>query len=483
MRSLHMKRWLALAMVPALGAVMPAWAAKKAPQPAQQQTAPAKEQFVDGIAAIVNKHVITLGQLQAEVGIVQSQLRLQKIEPPDPETLRKQVLQRMITDELLRQEAERRGIKVDAAQVQRAAESIAQRNKISVERLRQEIEKSGATWNDYLKNLHHEVMVDQLRQKAVDNTITISDSDVDAFLKNEEHQGGQPQPGLQAQQVASQTLGLGQILVAVPEGASAAKVQELRQKAEAILAKLRHGADFASTAAASSDGPQALKGGDLGVRPLQGWPDLFIQATQNLQVGELSGIIQSGNGFHILKVLARGPEQGEAAPVAQQPQGAQQTQGPMMVTQTHVRHILIKVNKAMSDDKAKAILERLRQRLEMGEKFEDLAKRYSEDASAPQGGDLGWVNPGQTVPPFEQAMNALQPGQISEPVKTQYGWHLIQVEDRRTKDMADEYKRMQARQILFQRRAEPAFEDWISQLRGQAYIDNRLDPQANRKPR
>ncbi len=326
-------------------------------------------------------------------------------------------------------------------------------------------------------------MVDQLRQKAVDNTITISDSDVDAFLKNEAHQGGQPQLGPQAQQVATQTLGLGQILVAVPEGASAAKVQELRQKAEDILAKLRRGADFASTAAASSDGPQALKGGDLGVRPLQGWPDLFIQATQNLQVGQLSGIVQSGNGFHILKVLARGPEQGEATPLAQQPQGTQQPQGPMMVTQTHVRHILIKVNKAMSDDKAKTILERLRQRLEMGEKFEDLAKRYSEDASAPQGGDLGWVNPGQTVPPFEQAMNALQPGQISEPVKTQYGWHLIQVEDRRTKDMADEYKRMQARQILFQRRAEPAFEDWVSQLQGQAYIDNRLDPQANRKPR
>ncbi len=140
MRSLHMKRWLALAMVPALGAVTPAWAAKKAPQPAQQQTAPAKEQFVDGIAAIVNKHVITLGQLQSEVATVQSQLRLQKIEPPDPETLRKQVLQRMITDEILRQEADRRGIKVDAAQVQHAVESIAQRNKISVDRLRQEIE-------------------------------------------------------------------------------------------------------------------------------------------------------------------------------------------------------------------------------------------------------------------------------------------------------------------------------------------------------
>lgn len=493
MRSLHMKQWLACAMLPTLAAMAPAWAAKTAPAAKQQpsQTA-APEQFVDGIAAIVNKRVITLGQVDAEAKLAQAQLHQRKIEAPDVQTLRKQVLQRMITDELIRQEAEKRGIKVTDAQLQQAVESIAQRNKIPVARLRQEIEKSGVSWDDYLKNLRQEVSVDMLRQRAVDSTIRISESDIDAYLKNPPPQEGQPrpqgrQPGPNAdsQQVAPRVLGLAQILVAVPEGAPADKVQELRRKAEAILARLKGGADFASTAAASSDGPQALKGGELGVRPADGWPDLFLKATQNLKAGQITGILQSGNGFHILKVLTRGQEAAAApAPLDVTPASAtQQPQGPMMVTQTHVRHILIKVDKTMSDERAHTRLDQLRQRLTMGEKFDDLAKRYSEDASAPQGGDLGWVNPGETVLPFEQAMNGLQPGQISEPVKSQFGWHLIQVEERRTKNMETEFKRNQARQILFQRRVEPAFEDWLSQLHGQAYVDNRLDPQTSQKPR
>ncbi|CAM5439299.1 peptidylprolyl isomerase [Eoetvoesiella caeni] len=492
MRSLHMKQWLACAMLPALAAMAPAWAAKAAPAAKQQPSQAAKEQFVDGIAAVVNKRVITLGQVEAETKLALAQLRQRKIEAPDIQTLRKQVLQRMITDELIRQEADKRGIKVNDAQLQQAVESIAQRNKIPMARLRQEIEKSGVSWDDYLKNLRHEISVDMLRQRAVDSTIRISDSDIDAYLKNPPPQEGLPQPQGQqpagqagAQQAAPRVLGLAQILVAVPEGAPADKVQELRRKAEAILARLKGGADFASTAAASSDGPQALKGGELGVRPADGWPDLFLKATQNLKAGQITGILQSGNGFHILKVLTRGQEPAAAsAPMDITSTNAPtQPQGPMMVTQTHVRHILIKVDKAMSDERAHERLVQLRQRLEMGEKFDDLAKRYSEDASAPQGGDLGWVNPGETVLPFEQAMNALQPGQISEPVKTQFGWHLIQVEDRRTKDMETEFKRMQARQALFQRRVEPAFEDWLSQLHGQAYIDNRLDPQTSQKPR
>jgi peptidyl-prolyl cis-trans isomerase SurA len=287
-------------------------------------------------------------------------------------------------------------------------------------------------------------------------------------------------------------LGLAQILVAVPEGASTQRVAELRRKAESILAKLRSGADFASVAAASSDDAQAMHGGVLGVRPVDGWPDLFVNATKGLQVGQISGIIQSGNGFHILKILTRGPagqqRRQPAAPAVAEPQGpaaAQPpavSQGPMMVTQTHARHILIKVTKVMSDSQAQALLQRLRQRIESGEKFADLARLYSQDATAPQGGDLGWLSPGETVPAFEQAMNALQPGQISQPVRSPFGWHLIEVEGRRTKDMSQEYRRIQARQILFQRREEPAYEEWLSQLRGKAYVDNRLDPESSRRP-
>ena len=494
MRSLHAKRWLAPVLI-SLASVLfsgAAWAAKPASKLAQPAPAQASEQFVDGIAAVVNKHVITLQQVNTQAQAAQEQLKRQNIPVPEFSVLQKQVLQRMITEELERQEAERLGIRVSDAQVDNAVQTIAQRNRISVDKLRQEIEKSGVSWDTYRSNLRQEVRLDMLRQRTVDSTITISDAEIEAFLKSQGN--GMNQPGQAAQQSAApaaaqqgpQVLGLAQILVAVPEGAPSARVQELRKKAEGLLAQLRGGADFAGLAAASSDGPQALNGGELGVRPLNGWPDLFLNATQNLKAGEISGIVQSGNGFHILKVLTRGqPGQRPAEPQLQSmaPQAAPAQQGPMMVTQTHARHILIKTTKVMSDAKAEARLKQLRQRLANGDSFEDLAKRNSEDVTAPQGGDLGWLTPGETVPAFEQAMNALEPGQISEPVKSQFGWHLIQVLERRTKNMEKEFKRMQARQILFERRVEPAFEDWLSQLRGQAYIDNRLDPQSNRNRR
>lgn len=508
MHSPDTKRWLAAIWIPLLGmlACGPALAARKAPAHHVPAAAPQSEQFVDGIAAVVNKHVITLGQVNDETKLAIAQLKQQKIAVPDYKTLQKQVLQRMITDEILRQEAQSMGIKVTDADLQMALDTVAKRNKISVQRLHQEVPKTGIPWDEYLKNLRQEILVDQLRQRAVDSKVMVSDADVDAFLKNQEAHAGQqetapaappapepaPQPAPQpVQQSGPRVLGLAQILVAVPEGASPQRVDELRRKAESVLAKLRSGASFASVAAASSDGPQALRGGVLGVRPVDGWPDLFINATKGLQVGQITGILQSGNGFHILKVLTRGPagqpQRAAAPPTAPEPGPMQEQppalpQGPMMVTQTHARHILIKVTKVMSDAQAQALLQRLRQRIESGEKFADLARLYSQDATAPQGGDLGWLSPGETVPAFEQAMDALQPGQVSEPVRSPFGWHLIEVEGRRTKDMSKEYKRIQARRILFQRREEPAYEEWLSQLRGKAYIDNRLDPESNRRP-
>jgi peptidyl-prolyl cis-trans isomerase SurA len=494
MRSLHAKRWLAPVLISLAGFMLSgaAWAAKPASKPAQPAAAPPAEQFVDGIAAVVNKHVITLQQVNTQAQMALAQLKRQNIPVPEYAVLQKQVLQRMITEELERQEAERLGIRVSDAQVDQAVQSIAQRNRISVDTLKQEIQKSGLSWSTYLDNLRQEVRMDMLRQRTVDSTITISDAEIDAYLKSQGNGINLPQQSAQApvapapEQQGPQMLGLAQILVAVPEGAPAARVQELRQKAEGLLARVRGGADFAGVAAASSDGPHALDGGEMGVRPVNGWPDLFVNATKNLNTGEVSGIVQSGNGFHILKVLTRGQAGRRPAPAQLQSMGQQSApaeQGPMMVTQTHARHILIKTTKVMSDAKAEARLKQLRQRLANGDSFEDLAKRNSEDVTAPQGGDLGWLTPGETVPAFEQAMNALEPGQISEPVKSQFGWHLIQVLERRTKNMEKEFKRMQARQVLFERRVEPAFEDWLSQLRGQAYIDNRLDPQSNRNRR
>lgn len=489
MRSLPLTRrlasiLLALLCVSAPAAAQPTGGAGQQPPVTEQ---PAR-QIVDGIAAVVNKQVITLRQVEDEARTAQGQLQRQNIPVPDPETLRRQVLQNMITEELLRQEADRLNIQTTEDEVQQAAQLIAQRNQMTAEQLRAEIQRSGMSWDEYLKGLRQEVRLDQLRQRTVDRNIIISDADVDAFLKSEQRRSGIgsiAQPS-QPQQAASNVLGLAQILVAVPEGASSSEVQRLRAKAQELHSRLRGGADFAGLAASSSDAPEALQGGDLGVRPPQGWPDLFLQATQNVPAGGVSDIIQSGNGFHILLVTTRGetPQQAQqqAAPSTQL-QASSLPEGPMMVTQTHARHILIKITPAMSEERALERVQQLRQRIAMGESFEDLARAYSEDASAPQGGDLSWVTPGQMVPAFEQAMNALQVGQVSEPVLSQFGWHLIRVDERREKDMEDEYRRMHARQILFQQRVEPAFEDWLSQLRGQAYIDNRLDPQSSRRPR
>lgn len=486
MRSLHAKRWIAAMLMCAMGVLSSAvvTAAEPAAKAAPQQ---ASQQFVDGIAAVVNKQVITLQQVNKEARLAQEQLQRQNIPVPDYAVLQKQVLQRMIMEELERQEAERLGIKVSDAQVSQAVKTIAERNRITPQQLRAEIEKTGVKWDDYLQGLRQEVRTDLLRQRTVDSTIVISDAEVDAFLKSQGQSAPASAPTAPvpaARPAGPQVLGLAQILVAVPEGASSAQVQELRLKAEGLLKQVQGGADFGGVAAASSDGPQALDGGELGVRPVEGWPDLFINATQNLQAGQVSGIVQSGNGFHILKVLTRGQPQSQAGSPSAPPSMAQQPaptqQGPMMVTQTHARHILIKTTQVMSDEKASNRLAQLRQRLENGESFEDLAKRYSDDATAPQGGDLGWLTPGETVPAFQRAMDALQPNQISQPIQSQFGWHLIQVLERRTKNMENEFRRMQARQLLFQRRVEPAFEDWLSQLRGQAYIDNRLDPASNR---
>ena len=466
-------------------------------QPVTPQTG--SRAFVDGIAAVVNKRVITLKQVAIEAAHARDQLRRQNIPVPEDDALEKQVLQRLIGQELQRQEAQRLGIQVGERDISIALESIATRNRLSIDQLRREVEASGTPWNRYMEDLEHDVQLDLLRQRAVDSTIFISDADVDAFLRSRGAssmmQGGRPLGASAAAPAAAapaaagpRSIALAQILVAVPEGSSTAERAQLRAKAESLLLRVQRGEDFAGVAAEASDGPEAFEGGVLGERPVEGWPDLFIEATRDLGVGGISAIVGSGNGFHILKVIGMDAP-AASAPAAAAPVAAAGTTGmPAMpastiVTQTHARHILIKTSQVMSDEKAEEQLRLLRARAAHGESFADLARHHSEDASAPQGGDLGWLNPGETVPAFERAMDALAPGEISEPVQSNFGWHLIRVEERREKDVGDEALRAQARQILFQRRVEPAMEDWLSHLWGQAYIDNRLDPSANRRQR
>jgi len=455
------------------------WVAACGVSVAQSLPSSAREagQYVDGIAAVVNHQVISLSRVDDAVRAAQGQLAQQNIPAPDVDTLRRQVLQRLILQTLEEQEADRVNIRVSDAQVQQALASIAQQNQLSVDQLRAELARTGLPWETYLDNLRQEIRTNQLRQQAVESLIQITEADVDAYLRSQGQRGTSPSL-LQQTAGSDAVLGLAQILIAVPEGASSSRVQALRGEAQEALARLRAGEDFTGVAAAVSNAPEALNGGDLGVRPEDGWPDLFLRATQGLQPGEVSDIVQSGNGFHILRVTRR---QSAAQPSAARNTVPELPQGPMMVTQTHARHILIKTSAVVSDEQARTRLEQLAQRMvQGGEAFEDLARRYSQDASAPQGGDLGWLSPGETVPPFEQAMEGLSDGQISAPVQSPFGWHLIQVLERRTRDMEDEYRRVQARQVLFQRRADPAYDDWLNRLREQAYIDNRLEPQPNR---
>lgn len=482
----------------------------------------------DTIVAVVNKDVITQRELTVRFAQAKQELAQKGQTPPDA-LLMRDVLQRLIQERLERQEAKRLKIEITEATLDRAIESIGKRNNLTAAQVRKQIEGAGMTWAQYREMIRREVMLEGLRQRTVDNTVLISDAEVDAYLRDQKARqtGGlaalaqqnasamqaqqqpapapPPKPARQAKAPANQPpiMGLSQILIRVPEGATDEQIKALRARAQDALNKIKRGESFEKVAQAVSEGPEASRGGEMGIRLVKDWPDLFLKTVSNVPDGQVSGIIQSGNGFHILKVLGRaGGDQGQQQ--AQQQQAQQQSQqqaqqqsaapagsrgsggqaggrqGPMPVEQTKVKHILIKTSQVVSDEIAQQKLAQIRERLVEGkEPFGDLAKRFSNDSSAPQGGDLGWLNPGETVPPFEKAMNGLKVGEVSPPIKTQFGWHLIVVEDRRTQDMAEQFERNQVRQRLFQQRSEAAFENWLQQIRNQSYIDNRLEKRLN----
>ena len=471
----------------------------------------AGEQEIDGIVAVVNKDIITQRELNTRVRQAKGELSLQKVPLPPDSVLETQILQRLINERLQAQEAARQKIVVTDDMVKQAIDMITTRNKVTADQMRKQIEASGVTWDEYRTMIRREITLERLRQKVIDSTIVISDAEVDANLREQKARqegglaslarpgGGQPQaaaPVRAAPQAPSSpgqpaVLGLAQILVRVPEGASPDQVKSLRERAQALLARIKAGESFEKVATSSSDGSEAARGGDMGARPVDAWPDLFVNAVANVKDGGVSSVIQSGNGFHILKVMGRAggaptapapapvapappPQQAQPDPGRAQPPAA--PQGPMNVEQTHAHHILIKTSEVVPDDIARQKLMLIYDRIvKGGESFEDLAKRFSNDASAPQGGDLGWLNPGETVPPFEKVMNALKVGEVSQPVKTQFGWHIIRVDDRRTRDIAEQFQRNQARQRLFQQRSEASFDAWLQQVRNQSYIDNRLE--------
>jgi peptidyl-prolyl cis-trans isomerase SurA len=414
--------------------------------------APAQPIQLDRIVAVVNDDVITRHELDERVGLAVRQLQKQGTPLPATGILEKQVLERMILDMLQEQFAKETGVRVNDVQLDRTLQRIAQNNNFSsLDEFRAKLEQEGVDFKKFREEIRDEIVSTQLREREVDSKLVISDSEIDNYLAAQDRQPGSGEEYL-----------LSHILVLVPEQASADKIQASQQRAEQALAQLHNGADFAQVAAGFSDASDAMKGGSLGWRPSERLPALFLDALKNMHPGDVSPVLRSSNGFHIIKL------------VEQRSKGE-----PVMVTQTHVRHILIKTSEQVPEDQAKKRLLEIRQRIENGADFGDQAKRYSEDGSAEQGGDLGWISPGDTVPEFEEAMNALQPGQISEPVQTSFGWHLVQVLERRTADVSAEQKRQQARAAIHALKSDEAWEDWLRQLRDRAYVEYHLDGQNN----
>lgn len=402
---------------------------------------------LDRIVAIVNSDVITQRELADRVGTIALQLKKQGTALPPADVLERQVLERMIVELVQLQYARETGVRVDDSQIDATLQRIAQQNQVDLAGFRQILEKEGVSFNKFRDELRDEITIARVREREVDNRVTVADSEVDNLLAARAALSGN-----------EDEYNVAHVLVSLPENASPEQIQERKAKAEAALAELKKGADFKQVAAAFSDAPDAMEGGQLGWRTPTRLPGLFTEALARMKPGEVSPVLRSPNGFHILKLLDRRSQD-----------------APLMVQQTRVRHILIKTNEAVSEADAKRRLVQVRERIVNGGDFAQLAKVHSEDGSASRGGDLGWVNPGDLVPEFEQAMNALQPGEVSEPVKTPFGWHLIQVLERRTEDMSGERRKLMARQEIRARKSDEQYQEWVRQLRDRAYVEYRLE--------
>lgn len=442
---------------PAARPAAPAKAAAPAPaKAATAATAPSQARMeprpVDSIMVVVNNEVITRQEVADRLASVVKRMSAQNVQLPPRDQLVRQLVERMIVERAQAQMAKENGIVVDDAMLDRAMQRIADQNKLSMAQFRTRLEAEGMNYASFREEIRREILSQRLREREVDNKVVVTESEVDNYLAAEANAGGQ-----------RQELDIAQILIRVPENATPEQLAQRRERAEDVLRQLKTGADFAKTAAAYSDASDALSGGDLGWRPADRLPQLFLDGVAKLQDGQVSGLLKSGNGFHILKLVGRRAADGAqaAAPAVQQ---------------THVRHILIKVNQVVTAAEAKRKLTELKERLDHGSAtFEELAKLYSNDLSASKGGDLGWVYPGDTVPEFERAMDQLKPGEVSQPIETPFGYHLIQVVERKTDDASKERARQAARQAIRERKIEEATEDWMRQIRDRAYVEYRND--------
>lgn len=403
---------------------------------------------LDRILAVVNNDVITQSDLAIQTRTVVQQLRQRNTELPPADVLQKQVLERAIMDRLQLQVADRTGIRVDDDTLNRAIETIAKQNNLSIDQFREVLARDGFDFAAFREDIREEIIISRLRQREVGNKITVTDQEVQNYLDNQKVQGA----------TAGNEYQIAQILVALPEAPAPEQIQATKEKAQKVLDDLRGGADFTQTATAISDDQKALEGGDLGWRAAGQLPTIFADVVPGMQPGAISELIRSPSGFHIVKLVDKRGD------------------GESIVKQTQARHILIRTNELTSDQDAQTRLEQLKQRIDGGEDFAALARSNSEDAaSAVNGGSLGWVNPGDLVPQFEAVMNDLEPAQASEPFQTQFGWHVAQVVERRDHDNTDDLKKSKAREAIRQRKGDEELQAWLRTLRDEAYIEFKTD--------
>jgi peptidyl-prolyl cis-trans isomerase SurA len=400
----------------------------------------------DRIVAVVNDEVITHHELRSRLDSALGQLQRQGTALPPREVLEKQMLERLVIDKVQLQFAREVGLRVDDAQLDQALQRIAANNHLTLAQFRVALEKDGIAFASFREEIRAEMTIARLREREVDSRIFISEGEIDNYLAGEAGQAG------------GEEYQMAHILLRAPESASPEQIQQLRAKSDQIVERLRQGENFAQLAAAYSDAPDGLRGGDLGWRSLNRLPTMFAEVAAKLQVGEVSPVMRSSNGFHLVKLL--GKRGGGALPAVQQ---------------TRARHILIKVNEVVSEPEARHTVETLHERIKHGENFADLARLFSQDGSASKGGDLGWIYAGDTVPEFEGAMNQLAPGELSEPVKSPFGFHLIEVTERRVQDVSSDRQRTAARQVLRERKRDEAYQDWLRQMRDRAYVELRLE--------
>lgn len=403
---------------------------------------------IDHIVAIVNEDVITRQELDDAIKITTGRLQFQGMLVPDQQTLQNQVVEGIVTKRIQLQHAKEVGLAVTESEIDETVQRIADENKLSLPEFHAVLEKDGINFNKFRAEISDEMIIARLKEREIKHQVNVTEGEVDNFLRTQETSA-----------VGNDEYRLAHILVLVTENMSASQIQQKSERADMALAKLKEGVEFGQVAAEFSDAADASKGGIIEWRPITQMGPKFAELLEPLQPDELTPIVQSPSGFHIFKLLGRRTQE---VPT-------------VIIDQTHARHILIKINELTSESDAKLKITQLKERLDHGENFEELARLYSEDASASSGGDLGWLSPGDTVPAFEQTMNKLSPDQISEPVQSQFGWHLIQVLERRSQDISLDRRRQTARQAIRTRKADVVVQEWLRQLRDQAYVELRLD--------